>query len=58
MIFRLASHNASCGMTMQKEQKPVGYLEGIFIKEGYQNKGYAKELLAECEVWAKGNGCQ
>ena len=26
---------------------PVGYLEGIFIKEGYRNKGYAKELLAE-----------
>lgn len=37
---------------------PVGYLEGIFIKEGYRNKGYAKELLAECEAWAKGNGCQ
>ena len=26
---------------------PVGYLEGIFIKEGYRNKGYVKELLAE-----------
>ena len=37
---------------------PVGYLEGIFIKDGYRNKGYAKELLAECEAWAKGNGCQ
>lgn len=37
---------------------PVGYLEGIFIKEGYRNKGYAKELLAECEAWAKDNGCQ
>lgn len=37
---------------------PVGYLEGIFIKAGYRNKGYAKELLAECEVWAKCNGCQ
>ena len=33
---------------------PVGYLEGI---EGYRNKGYAKELLAECEAWAKENGC-
>ena len=21
---------------------PVGYLEGIFIKEGYRNKGYAR----------------
>lgn len=37
---------------------PVGYLEGIFIKEDYRNKGYAKELLAECESWAKCNGCQ
>lgn len=36
---------------------PVGYLEGIFVKEGYRNKGYAKELLAECETWAKENGC-
>ena len=37
---------------------PVGYLEGIFVKEGYRNRGYAKELLAECEAWAKDNGCQ
>lgn len=36
---------------------PVGYLEGIFVKEGYRNKGYAKELLAECEAWAKENSC-
>lgn len=36
---------------------PVGYLEGIFVKEGYRNKGYAKELLSECESWAKHNGC-
>ena len=40
------------------KNSPVGYLEGIFIKEGYRNKGYAKELLAECEAWAKCNGCQ
>lgn len=36
---------------------PVGYLEGIFVKEGYRNKGYAKELLDACETWAKRNGC-
>lgn len=36
---------------------PVGYLEGIFIKEGYRNRGYAKELLAHCESWAKERGC-
>lgn len=36
---------------------PVGYLEGIFIKEGYRRRGYAKELLSECEKWAKEKGC-
>lgn len=36
---------------------PVGYLEGIFVAEGYRKKGCAVELLAECEKWAKGKGC-
>ena len=36
---------------------PVGYLEGIFVKEEYRNKGYAKELLLECEKWARKMGC-
>lgn len=39
------------------ETTPVGYLEGIFVKEGCRCKGYAKELLTECEAWAKKNGC-
>lgn len=37
---------------------PVGYLEGIFVKESYRNKGYAKELLAACETWATERGCR
>lgn len=36
---------------------PVGYLEGIFIVSEHQHKGYAKELLRECELWAKEKGC-
>lgn len=39
------------------ETSPVGYLEGIFILEGYRKRGYAKELLHACEAWAKGMGC-
>ena len=39
------------------ESSPVGYLEGIFVEEGYRNKGYAKELLKQCEAWAKDMGC-
>ena len=37
---------------------PVSYLEGIFVKEGNRSKGYAKQLLAACEAWAKDNGCR
>lgn len=36
---------------------PVGYLEGIFVKEEYRKQGYAKELLKICEEWAKEQGC-
>lgn len=36
---------------------PVGYLEGIFVKEDYRKKGHARELLAACEAWAKERGC-
>lgn len=39
------------------ETSPVGYLEGIFIIEAYRHNGYAKELLKECEKWAKDKMC-
>ena len=39
------------------ETSPVGYLEGIFIVEKYRHSGYAKELLRECENWAKEKNC-
>lgn len=39
------------------ESSPVGYLEGIFVSEGYQKRGYAAQLLSECEKWAKEKGC-
>lgn len=39
------------------ETSPVGYLEGILVEEAFRHKGYAKELLRECEQWAKSKGC-
>jgi aminoglycoside 6'-N-acetyltransferase I len=39
------------------ESSPVGYLEGVFVKEEYRKRGYAKELLCACEMWAKDMGC-
>ncbi len=40
------------------EFSPVGYLEGIFVADEYRGKGFAKELLSECQKWAKEKGCQ
>ncbi len=52
---------AQCGLRHDyvegTESRPVGYLEGIYVREEYRNKGYARELLAECEKWAKQKGC-
>ncbi len=39
------------------DSSPVGYLEGIYVTEGYRKQGVAKELLSACESWAKTKGC-
>ena len=40
------------------DTSPVGYLEGVFVREAYRRRGYAGELLSECEEWAKEKGCR
>lgn len=37
---------------------PVGYLEGIYIKESCRMLGIAKGLVRECEAWARAQGCR
>ena len=39
------------------DSSPVGYLEGIFIREEYRHQGRARALLTACESWAKAQGC-
>ena len=39
------------------DSSPVGYLEGVFVAEGFRKQGFAAELLSECERWAKERGC-
>ncbi|MCI8306626.1 MAG: GNAT family N-acetyltransferase [Lachnospiraceae bacterium] len=39
------------------DSSPVGYLEGIFVREEYRKNGYAKELLNACQQWSKNQGC-
>lgn len=36
---------------------PAGYLEAVFVKEKYRRKGFARELVAEAEEWARAKGC-
>lgn len=40
------------------ETSPVGYLEGVFVEEGYRRRGIAKALAASCEQWAAAEGCR
>lgn len=39
------------------DSSPVGYLEGVFVREGFRHRGYAGELLRACERWAAKKGC-
>ena len=39
------------------DSSPVGYLEGIYVTDDYRKQGFARELLAACENWAKEKGC-
>jgi aminoglycoside 6'-N-acetyltransferase I len=36
---------------------PVGYIEGIYVKQSYRGRKIAKELLRSGEQWAKTKGC-
>ena len=47
-----------CDYVEGTSTSPVGYLEGVFIQEAYRRRGFAKELLAACEAWAKEQGCR
>ena len=39
------------------DSSPVGYLEGIYVEELHRRRGFARLLLAACEVWAQEQGC-
>jgi len=39
------------------DHSPVGYLEGIYVREAFRGKGLAGTLLTACEKWARERGC-
>ena len=47
-----------CDYVEGTDSSPVGYLEGIFVREEYRGGGYAKNLLKQCEKWSSENGCK
>ena len=53
---------AQCGLRHDyvegTDSSPVGYLEGIFVKEDCRRKGYAVQLLSACEDWVRAQGCR
>lgn len=52
---------AQCGLRHDyvegTDTSPVGYLEGIFVKEEYRRQGLAGDLLEACQKWAAEQGC-
>ncbi len=40
------------------DSSPVGYLEGVFVLEGYRRQGIGRELCRICEDWAVQKGCR
>ena len=52
---------AQCGLRHDYVEgtvsNPVGYLEGVFVKEEYRKRGLAREMLEECQKWAKRQNC-
>lgn len=39
------------------DSSPVGYLEGILVREEYRHRGHARALLERCQQWAREQGC-
>lgn len=35
------------------ESMPVGYLEGVYVREGYRRQGVGRRLVEACERWTK-----
>ena len=39
------------------ETSPVGYLEGIYVREADRHLGFAGQMMKACEDWARAEGC-
>ena len=37
---------------------PAGYLEGLYVAEGFRKQGIAGKLVQACEDWSREKGCR
>ena len=37
--------------------KPVGYVEGIYVREAYQHQGIGRRLIEQAGQWTREQGC-
>ncbi len=37
---------------------PVGYIEGIYVKEEFRRQGTARNLIKRAELWCRERGCR
>ena len=63
-LFRMEDHAAGFAQCQLRHDyvegtrtSPVGYLEGICVREADRGKGIARSLLQACEDWAGAQGC-
>ena len=46
-----------CDYVEGTHTSPVGYLEGIFVREDFRRQGIASALLAVCRSWCRRMNC-
>jgi aminoglycoside 6'-N-acetyltransferase I len=39
-------------------QKPVAYVEGLYVRPAYQQQGIGRQLIQRAEQWAQEQGCR
>lgn len=49
----LRSHADGCDIA-----RPVGFVEGWFVREAFRGRGAGKELMRAAEDWARAQGCR
>lgn len=39
-------------------QKPVAYIEGLYVRAAYQGQGIGRQFIQQAEQWAQQQGCR